>query len=78
MINLGMAVGRPVVGFLCDKFSRVYVVAGATFLCGVYTLCIWTSAKGYASLLAFSILSGTVCGTYWAVSSRSFDLASKS
>jgi predicted MFS family arabinose efflux permease len=62
-----MAVGRPLVGLLCDKLGRINVVAGATFLCGLFTLCIWTCAKSYETLLAFAFLSGTVCGTYWAV-----------
>jgi MFS family permease len=75
--NLGMAVGRPFVGFLCDKLGRINVVAAATFLCGLFTLCIWTFAKSYAALLVFSLLSGTVCGTYWAVSSAYLSTRSK-
>jgi MFS family permease len=68
LANLGMAVGRPIVGYFSDRFGRINMVTTATFTCSLYCLCIWTSANSYAVLLVFSVLGGTVCGTYWAVS----------
>lgn len=68
LANLGMGIGRPTIGFLSDRFGRLNMVTGATFLCTLYCLCIWTSATSYAQLLVFSILGGTVLGTWWAVS----------
>lgn len=69
LANLGMAVGRPIVGYLSDKYGRINIVTGATALCAVWCLCLWTTAKTAAALLAFSFLGGTVCGTCYAVSS---------
>jgi len=67
LANLGMAVGRPTVGYFSDTIGRINMVTMATFVCSLYCLCIWTSASSGATLLAFSFLGGTVCGTYYAV-----------
>lgn len=68
LANLGMAIGRPTVGFFSDRVGRINMVLLATFLCAIFCLAIWTSANTYSVLLAFSILGGTVCGTFYAVS----------
>lgn len=67
LANLGMAVGRPSMGFLSDRYGRVRVVGLATLLAGVFCFCLWTSGTRYSTLLAFAILGGTVIGTSWAV-----------
>jgi MFS family permease len=51
LVNLGMAVGRPIVGYFRDHFGRINMIGGATLLCAIFSLCIWTSATTYASLL---------------------------
>ena len=68
LANLGMGIGRPIVGFFSDRLGRVNMVTGATFTCTLYCLCVWTSATSYAQILIFAILGGTVLGTWWAVS----------
>ncbi|KAF2099931.1 MFS general substrate transporter [Rhizodiscina lignyota] len=65
LVNLGMALGRPVVGYFSDRVGRINMITGGTFLCGLFCLCIWTSANSYAVLLVFAVLGGTVVGTYW-------------
>lgn len=70
LVNMGMAIGRPLVGFLSDRFGRVKVVLLATLLAGVFCLGLWTTGTTYSILLAFSILGGTVVGTSWAVSRK--------
>ena len=67
LANLGMAIGRPPVGYFSDGFGRINMVTVATFVCALYCLCIWTLANSAATLYAFAILGGTVCGTYYAV-----------
>ncbi|KAK5994747.1 putative transporter MCH2 [Cladobotryum mycophilum] len=66
LVNLGMAIGRPVVGYFSDRIGRINMLALATFLAGIWCLCLWTSGTNYPTLLAFSILGGTVIGTSWA------------
>jgi predicted MFS family arabinose efflux permease len=68
LANLGMVIGRPTVGFLSDRYGRLNVVISATFLAGIWCLCLWTSGTSYSILIAFSILGGTVMGTCWPVS----------
>lgn len=67
LVNMGMAIGRPIVGFLSDRYDRIKMVALATFLAGIFCLCLWTTGTAYSILLAFSVLGGTVVGTSWAV-----------
>lgn len=70
LVNMGMAIGRPFVGFLSDRFGRVKAVLLATLLAGVFCLGLWTTGTTYSILLAFSVLGGTVVGTSWAVSRK--------
>lgn len=66
--NLGMAVGRPIVGRLSDRIGRVNVVSIATCLCAVFSFAIWMPALNYGVLLTFAFLGGATCGTFYAVS----------
>lgn len=68
LANLGMAIGRPIVGYFSDRVGRLNMVISATLLAGIWCLCLWTSGTSYSALLAFSILGGTTVGTCWAVS----------
>lgn len=65
MLNVGLTFGRPLVGYLSDKFGRIDVATGMTALCGIYCLAIWVPAQTYGVLILFALLSGTVTGTYW-------------
>jgi MFS family permease len=71
LANLGMAAGWPIVGYFSDLIGTVNVAGGATFLCGIFCFWVWTSASTHGELLAFTVLGGTICGTYRAVRSRS-------
>ncbi|KAJ5924304.1 MFS general substrate transporter [Penicillium verhagenii] len=66
MLNVGMTIARPLVGYISDKFGRITVPALLTAFCSVVCLAIWIPAKSYAVLLVFALLSGMVCGTFWA------------
>lgn len=66
LLNLGQALGRPVVGMVSDRFGRINVSAFLTFTCGVFCLVIWIFARSMGVLCFFAILVGTVAGTMWA------------
>lgn len=66
LLNLGLGLGRPVIGYYSDSFGRINMAMVMTATCGVFCLAIWTSAKSYAVLLLFAILAGPVCGIFWA------------
>ena len=67
-LNLGAAIGRPVIGMTSDRFGRVKVAGLLTFVCGVICFAIWIPAKSFAVLTLFSIISGAILGVFWAVS----------
>jgi MFS family permease len=52
LANLGMAAGRPIVGYFSDLIGTVNVAGAATFLCRTFCFWIWTSASTYGELLA--------------------------
>ena len=65
LLNLGLMVGRPIVGYTSDALGRINMAAATTCICGMICLLIWVFAQSYAVLCLFATLSGTVCGTFW-------------
>ncbi|EME45344.1 hypothetical protein DOTSEDRAFT_87718 [Dothistroma septosporum NZE10] len=66
VLNLGLALGRPPIGYLSDSFGRINVAGIMTALCAIFIFGLWIPAKSYALLLTFALFSGTVTGTFWA------------
>lgn len=66
-LNIGTAIGRPMLGFVSDKFDRVDVTAGLTFVCGLSCFAFWIPTQSYGLLIFFGILSGAVLGVFWMV-----------
>jgi len=67
-LNLGTAVGRPLTGFISDRYGRIQVAGLCTFICGFLCFSIWIPAKTYGVTILFAILSGAVVGVFWMVS----------
>ncbi|OOF91361.1 hypothetical protein ASPCADRAFT_518599 [Aspergillus carbonarius ITEM 5010] len=65
ILNLGLAVGRPLVGYISDTYGRITISMAMTATCAVLCLAIWIPAHSYALLLLFALLGGMVCGTFW-------------
>ena len=65
VLNLGLGVGRPLVGYYSDTWGRINMAALMTALCGLWCFAIWIPAKSYGVLVLFALLAGTVCGTFW-------------
>lgn len=68
MVNLGMAIGRPLVEYLSDYVGKVNMSLLGTILASIFCLGLWTSANDLPTLFAFAIFGGMVLGTFWAVS----------
>ena len=66
MVNLGMAVGRPLVGFYSDSIGGINIAAGATFFGSLVCYVVWMFANSYGVLILAAVLGGSVCGTFWA------------
>jgi MFS family permease len=69
-LNMGTAVGRPLIGFASDRFGRIEVAGLFTFLCGLSCFSIWLPAKDYGVTTVFAIISGAVVGVFWMASPR--------
>jgi MFS family permease len=66
LFNLGQAFGRPPIGYFSDSIGRINMAGLMTLLSGVFALLIWVFAKSYGVLIFYSLLGGTVAGTFWA------------
>ncbi|KAI4263692.1 MAG: hypothetical protein L6R42_001175 [Xanthoria sp. 1 TBL-2021] len=65
LLNLGQGLGRPAVGMISDYVGRINIAFLSTFVAGLFCLVIWIFAKSYGILIFFSLLVGTVSGTFW-------------
>jgi MFS family permease len=67
LLNLGQALGRPIVGVLSDFLGRLNVALACTFLAGLFCLVIWPFATSMGVICFLAVLVGMVAGTIWAV-----------
>lgn len=67
-LNVGTAVGRPLIGLVSDRFSRVATACVLTLLCGLTCFALWLPVKSFGLTLFFSILCGAILGVFWMVS----------
>lgn len=65
ILNVGISLGRPCVGYLSDRYGRLNVACFMTASCGVFCLALWIPANGFALLVVFALLAGLGCGTFW-------------
>lgn len=64
-LNVGTAVGRPMVGFVSDKFGRIQTSCIFTLLCGLSCFAIWIPARNYGVTILFALVSGAFVGVFW-------------
>jgi MFS family permease len=67
-LNLGTAVGRPVIGILSDRFSRINVAALLTLICGLSCFALWLPATSFGLTVLFAFICGAILGVFWMVS----------
>jgi MFS family permease len=67
-LNLGIALGRPAVGWASDRWGRIEIAGLLTGFCGLMCFAIWIPARTYGVTILFAILSGAVVGVFWMVS----------
>ena len=68
LLNVGTAIGRPIIGIWSDKFKRVDVAAILTIVCGISCFAFWLPAMGYGLTIFFALLIGAILGVFWMVS----------
>ncbi|KAG5359589.1 putative transporter MCH2 [Yarrowia sp. C11] len=60
-----MAIGRPLVGYLSDKFGRINMTLIAAALIVIFDLCIWLPATSYGVYIFYAVFNGLIVGTVW-------------
>lgn len=68
LLNVGTAVGRPIIGILSDKWSRIDTAGVLTLLCGLSCFAFWIPATSYGLTVFFAMLCGAFVGVFWMVS----------
>ncbi|CAO3594044.1 unnamed protein product [Absidia cylindrospora] len=69
VLSTGNLLGRPIVGLTADKIGRLNADIIWTIVCGLCSLLIWTFAYSYGILMAYGILFGLFCGSYFTLMS---------
>lgn len=67
ILNLGTAIGRPLIGLASDHFGRINVAGVLTCLCGLLCFMLWLPATSYGLLLFFALIIGGIFGVFWMV-----------
>lgn len=68
LLNVGTAIGRPVIGIWSDAHSRIHVAAYLTLVCGLSCFAFWIPATTYGLTTFFALFSGAILGVFWVVS----------
>lgn len=66
-LNIGTAVGRPIIGLVSDRVSRVKTAGTLTFACGVICFALWIPATSFGLMIFFSVVCGAILGIFWMV-----------
>ncbi|CCG82226.1 putative MFS transporter [Taphrina deformans PYCC 5710] len=67
LLSAGMAVGRPMTGFVADRYGRINSAIVFTVVAGILCLGLWLPAGSYGVMVAFAITVGLVAGTFWSL-----------
>jgi MFS family permease len=69
LLNLGQAIGRPIIGLSSDRYGRLNVATICTLACGLCCFAFWIPAEAAPSklglLVFFAIVGGALAGTFW-------------
>ena len=71
-LNLGTAVGRPLIGLVSDHCGRLETSGVITAFCGVTCFAIWLPANSYGVTIFFAIINGAILGVFWMASESFF------
>ncbi|KAL2042811.1 hypothetical protein N7G274_004570 [Stereocaulon virgatum] len=64
-LNLGTALGRPMIGVISDNYGRLETAGIITFVCGTVCFTIWLPDRSYGVTIFFAIVVGAILGVFW-------------
>ena len=64
-LNLGTAIGRPLVGLVSDHYGRMETAGVLTLISGILCFAIWLPATSYGVSILFVIIGGAIFGVFW-------------
>jgi len=68
LLNVGTAIGRPIIGKLSDKYNRLDTAGVLTLLCGLACFAFWLPATSPGLTAFFALVCGATIGVFWMVS----------
>jgi MFS family permease len=67
ILNLGTAIGRPLIGLASDRFGRIETAGSFTCVVGLLCFALWIPATSYGLLIFFAVITGGIFGVFWVV-----------
>lgn len=66
-VNLGTAIGRPIIGIFSDRFGRIQVAGTVTAICAISVFALWipSTAAGEWLMICFALIAGATFGVFW-------------
>ncbi|KAF2028413.1 MFS general substrate transporter [Setomelanomma holmii] len=68
ILDIGTAVGRPIIGILSDRWSLTDTAGAFTLLCGLSCMTFWLPATSYGLTMFFAMLCWEILGVFWMAS----------
>lgn len=65
LLAAGLMVGRPLAGFVLDRFGRVNISIALSLLNGIACWAIWLPSRSFAVTAVFAIIQGGAGGVVW-------------
>ncbi|KAK9238784.1 major facilitator superfamily domain-containing protein [Lipomyces kononenkoae] len=65
LLNIGTAVGRPIIGIWSDRYSRIDVAGLLTLLCGLCCFAFWLPSTSFGLTVFFALVIGAILGVFW-------------
>ena len=66
-LNLEIAVDRPIIGILSDRFSSTNTAAVLTLVCGLFCFTLWLLATSFDLTVFFALICGAIFEVFWMV-----------
>ncbi|QID87843.1 Putative monocarboxylate permease mch2 [Saccharomyces pastorianus] len=65
MVSVGSLVGRPIAGYIADKYGPLTVGMILHLVMAILCWAMWIPCKNLATAIVFGLLAGSIMGTIW-------------